>query len=289
MKEYYLRITSLCNLDCIFCETRIGNISFDINKYLNLIYVLKKKKYTRLIITWWEPTIYINQIIILVKYAKKLWFSLSLHTNALSSYDINIAMAITNIWFDEIMVSFHSHIESDFEYIYNKKWVYSKVLNWLNNLINLWNDIYLNIVANKVNYKYLENILDFINKEFSWIKIVTLSFINPIKEDDKNSLLLNKTILYNSVYEILSMSNITNKYSFKLHSDFFWIPYCIYNKDHLLKVHFEENKYNNDYLYNDFKKIKYCEWCFYYNQCKWINEKYINIFWDSEFKSVIFN
>ena len=280
--EYYLRLTSLCNVDCIFCETRFNKIKFDLDKHILLIYSLKLKGYRKLVISWWEPTIYFKELIFLAKYAKKLWLKVSLNTNAFSSSIKILAKQISKIKFSEIMISFHSHVEKDFDYITQRKWSYRKIISWINNLIDYWNNISLNIVCNKINKNYINNVLDFINKKFSEINTVCISPINIIKEKNKNDLSLRKQDLYNII-----KSCWNNNYKFKVFKNYFAIPYCIYDRNDLYSLELENNIYfNNEELYWENIKLKECNSFIYNFKCFWINKLYYDKYWSNEFKSI---
>jgi len=227
--------------------------------------------------------LYLKELQILVKYAKKLNLSVCLHTNCFSSSNDSVAKSISNMWFEEIIVSFHSHIENDFNYIYNSSNGYAKVSRWINKLISLNNNICINIVCNNINILYLNDILLFIEKEFAWIIAVAISPINPILETNKNILLVSKKVLYQNILEIIS----SNKdYWFTIHSDLYWIPYCLYYKEELKKKTNKLN-FNNGFLYWENIKMKQCWKCKYNNECNWVNKEYLKLYWDEEFIPVL--
>jgi len=280
MKEYYLRLNSLCDANCIFCETRTSKIEFKLKKKLDLILELKRQGYNKIIITWWEPTIYFYKMIFLVKFCLKLWFRVSLQTNWLSSNNIDIAKKITSLNFDDIMISFHSHKKYDFEYIYQKTWSFEKICTWIDNLLKLRNNIFINIVVNRENKDYITDILFFLNKRFPWIKMVALSWINPIK-DYNSSIILKKSEIYNIIKKVL---NDKFKFSFELYPNYFWIPYCIVDLNDF--KHIDLNDFNNEWLYENIKVAK-CKNCLFYDKCKWINKLYLEKYGSDEFTPII--
>lgn len=240
MDDYYnILITNKCNLDCIFCKTKSQEIFYkeleDIKAEIDLAY--KNNKIPR--ITGGEPLIhpkFYEIIDYLDKYEKKSIIEtngLNLNENALFEKIIN-KLRKGNIIFDFFIANFNN-ISHDF--LTRKEGSFFELLNVLKKFKENKIPIHTHTVINKINYRYLKEIVKIMNyygsKEIRLIFILPYGEVNDYFEKLVPYLSLIKEYIEESILYIIQNSSayiyIEN------------IPFCVipYFEKYIQKVDLE--------------------------------------------------
>lgn len=177
--KYWVRLTRLCNNNCVFClDKQNQNGSFlKLRDIKNELKRGRRQGIKKLILSGGEPTLHPNYLEIL-KFGKQIGYQeIQTVTNGrLFTYKNFLKQSITN-GLTEITLSMHGHTKELYEKQTGIKNSYEQALAGLTNVLNSKRLIVnIDIVINKINYKYLDKIIRFfINlgvKEFDLLQIV---------------------------------------------------------------------------------------------------------------------
>ncbi len=295
-----------CTNDCIFCmddKTLRNFISLEKCKK-NLLDWLKYSK--EVTFTSWEPTIH-PKIVEMVKMAKELWYeTIQIISNWRKYKDINFVLDLINAWVTDFIISIHWYNSLLHDSIVRKQWVFNDVLKWLVNISKLkkkYNLVFnTNTTIIRQNYKYTYKIVYFLEK-FP-IDSIVLNVVIPQQEalKNKNEILVKYSLMAEEFKKLVILQNKFNNIYIN------WFPYCLWKElDSLIwfrePVEFEQDWVNiarhSDNHDLDVKwdielkiinwklKREECKQCIYFNNCEWIWESYINIYWWQEFNPII--
>ena len=165
----WVRIASACNNKCIFClDSDAQNWTFP-----NEDLVKKQIK------DWFRPW-YDNRVIIsggeasinpkfpdYIKYAKEIWYNrVQTVTNWNMFANPNFCKKVFDAGLEEVTFSFHWHNSKLHDYLVATPWAFKKSLKWLIYIKKNFPEIIINIdiVVNKINVKYLPDIVKFFIK-----------------------------------------------------------------------------------------------------------------------------
>ena len=131
-----------------------------------------------------------NELLFTIETWKKIWFKqIEIQSNAILLSDINYVKKIKELWLSNAMISLHSYISDESDFLTSAPGTFNKTIIWIKNLIDEWIETTLNIVLNKVNYKSLFLYLEYINNNIIWYNDISLSVVVPWKLTKKNNLL----------------------------------------------------------------------------------------------------
>lgn len=292
MKQEIIRLWSDCNQKCLFCNQEDEIKKKEKREILFELLSFKKKWVERLVISWWEPTLFKHELFFTIETAKKLRFKdIELQSNAVLLHDINFVKEMKNIWLISSMISLHSHNSKTSDYLTQANTTFKKTIEWIENLIWEWINTSLNIVINKQNYKDILNQIIFINENIIWFKDVSLSIVVPWKLTIKNNLLpkyetISKHLI--EAYDYCIANNI------KFQNPWCWIPIC-FVKDYY-KYSLEYNNYKSWNIYDELvleknkkNKIKSnkCKKCVFDKYCLWLWKWYVELYWFENLKPII--
>lgn len=307
MKNQRLHILTswLCTNDCIFCME-----NKDVREFISLEKVEKILKnwlkYSKEVtFTSWEPTLHPN-LIDMVSLAKKYWYQvIQVISNWRKYKNYDYAENLIKAWVTDFIISIHSYNALSHDEIVRKKWAFNDVLEWIINISKLKKKYRLvfntNTTILKNNYKDVIKIVYFLEK-FP-IDSLVLNIVIPQEEAIKNK--INVLEKYSIMLEkFTDLQKFQNKYNNIYINGF---PMCL-SKDLLWIIWFREpvqfeqwwkyfaryseNQINNINVDNKYKiinwkiKRKQCMNCKYYNDCEWIWDSYIKIYWWNEFIAV---
>ncbi len=200
----WVRIASACNNKCIFClDSDAQNWTFpDENKIKKEIKNWYKNWFeNRVIISWWEASIN-PKFHEYIRYSKQIWYDrVQTVTNWNMFFHEKFCEKVFAAWLEEVTFSFHWHNSKLHDYLVATPWAFKKSLKWLIYIKKHFPKIIINIdiVVNKVNVRYLPEIVKFFMKlgvyEFDILQIIP--FWRWFKEH-KNTLFYNisKNIKY---------------------------------------------------------------------------------------------
>ncbi len=177
----WVRIASACNNKCIFClDSDAQNGTFPqeqtIKKQIKDWY--KPWYENRVIISGWEASIN-PRFPEYISYAKIIWYHrIQTVTNGNMFFRKEFCDKVFYAWLEEVTFSFHWHNSKLHDYLVATPWAFKKSLQWLIYIKKYYPEIILNvdIVVNKVNVKYLPDIVKFFMKlwvyEFDILQII---------------------------------------------------------------------------------------------------------------------
>ncbi|MBN2547294.1 MAG: radical SAM protein [Spirochaetes bacterium] len=190
-KKYWLRISNTCNNHCLFCHDinsrkNINFIPFD--ELIKKIKFAQNKGYTHLILSGGEASIH-PDFIKIIKYAKKAGFNnIQTVTNGRMFFYKNFADEAVNAGLSEVTFSFHGHNPKIHDEITRVPGSFNQAMEGLLNLIRINKCIInIDIVVNKQNYIYLDDMIKFFSKfgifEFDLLNVIPFgnAFINKEK------------------------------------------------------------------------------------------------------------
>lgn len=177
----WVRIASACNNKCLFCldsEAQDGTFPDEEKVYNDIRSWYKSGYYNRIIISWWEASIN-PKFPLYIQFAKNLWYDrIQTVTNGNMFYHESFCKKVFDAWLQEVTFSFHGHNPALHDYLVAVPWAFKKSLKWLIYVKKYYPNIIVNIdiVVNKVNIKYLPDIVKFFMKlgvlEFDILQII---------------------------------------------------------------------------------------------------------------------
>jgi len=223
-----LFITNQCNANCIMCPQPPKKDEYsllDTNKLL--LKYLRSQPINKIGITGGEPTVKHKDLKELLSLAYEYYptAKIDLLTNGkkLSDFNITKELAISNpnITF---CISFPSDNEKDFNRILESKSIYTNVLKSIQNLAILKQTIELRIVITKQNYKRLEQISEFIYRNFPFIYHITFMGMEVIGHafDNYDEIKINPLDYQENLLKAVQFLNRRS-----MHVSIYNIPYCL--------------------------------------------------------------
>lgn len=292
MKQQIIRLWSACNQKCLFCnqEEKVDKKS---KKYILLELLNFKRNWVqRLVISWWEPTIFRDELFFTIEIWKKIWFKdIEIQSNAVLLENYDYVKQLYDLWLNSAMISFHHFEESISDELTQAIWTFKKTLIWINNLLNIGIRTTLNIVLNKNNYKYLLEYLVYIKNNFKWFNSISLSVVVPWKLTLYNDLLPNYTDL--SKY-LIKWYDYCLKNNIYFQNPWCWVPICFikdYYEYSLEYQNLSNNIKNDEFILqkNSINKVKSssCRECLFDNYCLWLWKWYVDKYWFDWLKPIL--
>lgn len=177
----WVRIASACNNKCVFClDSYAHNWTFpsedEVKDKIKKWY--KQWLENRVIISWWEASIN-PKFSDYIKYAKEVWYDRVQTVTNWNMFENSLFCdKVFSAWLEEVTFSFHWHNETLHDYLVWTKWAFKKSLKGLVYIKKYYPNIIINvdIVVNKVNVKFLPDIVKFFMKlgvyEFDILQII---------------------------------------------------------------------------------------------------------------------
>lgn len=316
IKHVEINLGRLCNNRCIFCmikdDKNVKRLNFaSLAQIKNEINTFAKKGFSSLGFLGGEPSLYPN-ISEIVSYARLKGFSnITLVSNGRRFSDVNFLKSLVSAGITRFCVSIHSHIPEIEDEMTRVQGGFLQKMIGIENLVNLRKDgiikedIAINIVVNKKNYKSLVSTIDFFRKE--GVKDFRLNFIRPEGRAWVNfELLVPKYSDFRPyIKKILYLAEKEN-----IHVSLGDIPFCILPdikenigltgevRDYInLVVSFDKNRKNSKSFKETFlwkerrqrelkSKGRRCSNCSYNSICEGPWKNYVKNYGFSEFKPI---
>lgn len=267
-----------CNEKCSFCFQNTDyikkyDIPFQEYDFLKPLVLGKKLWLTRVNISWWEPTLYLPQLLFVLKAAVRLWYSeIKLITNGIrfSSFDFSsqVLPYITDIWF-----SFHSSDKHTQDSLTWLVWSYELVLQAIKNIRTFFPQINLHnhCVITKANIWDLEgHTRHIISLGFS-----SLHFLSLMHNTSEN-----KWQTYDFSELTQTLTHIINTYKEKISLEISYVQPCFFPWYEPYVLGFEYGKKyisNNpqaltsweDTMLQNMEYKEVCATCSYKGKCYW--------------------
>jgi len=221
----WVRIASACNNKCVFClDSDAQNGTFPSSDLIKKqIKDWFRSWYdNRVIISWWEASIN-PKFPDYIRYAKEIWYNrVQTVTNGNMFANPNFCKKVFEAWLEEVTFSFHGHNSKLHDYLVDTPWAFNKSLKWLIYIKKYFPHIIINIdiVVNKINVKYLPDIVKFFMK--LWVYEYDILQIIPFGRwfsENKNKLFYNMWEYQEKLKETWELSRIpwmymwTNRFS----------------------------------------------------------------------------
>ena len=178
-KRFWVRLTKKCNNRCIFCldsEVQDGSV-IPFSEIQNQLIEGRKEKFDRLILSGGEPTLH-PQFLEIVKEGKKLGYKkIQVISNGRMFMYKDFLMEGVRNGISEITFSIHGHTPEIHDRLTQIEGSFFQSILGLRNALKVSNLIVsVDIVINKLNYKYLPEILNFFIslgvREFDLLQVV---------------------------------------------------------------------------------------------------------------------
>ncbi len=290
-----LRINNKCNNNCIFCHAYniFQNNTFESN--INKIMQLEKININTLLFSGGEPTIDKN-LFLYINYLKKHNINWGLNTNLRLFSNKAFLKKIFDLNPEIIFTSIHSSQKEVFNKITENNLSFNQTFNALTNIKKIDPNfpIVINIVVNKINYKYLKQTYKFLYENYKDnIHTIRLSMLIPEKKTImmKQKLLQHPLKIIKEIQECIDfIISINPDQTVYIENT----PLCILDeKYHKYIYDFSYDKIthiSNCNEYGFFKvdngtktKHMFCADCKYSKFCLGVFKEYIDIFGISSF------
>ncbi len=301
-----LDLWNSCNLRCSFCYYDSERKQNDYFKDLDLIKnqineIWKKSNYVSIL--WWETLLHPDFWEIMDILNNK-WLIVGVVSSWYFFWDKKIMkklLSYDNL--DVITISIHTIFENEWEKIYWEKNIVSKLLSWLDWLLD-WVKKYnsnINVINyitwNKYNYKNTHKVIDYVNNK--WIKIIQISWIHAYSSfgfsiNNYNSLVpyifLKNT--FENIKPLLNKGLIIMVKGFPLCVHRFFIDYNYWIKEFMFWETYDskldsvwEKVWDNQMDYKI--TLDKCKKCYAYKKyCFWVYKFYYKKYKDKELKSL---
>lgn len=292
MKQEIIRLWSACNQECLFCNQEEV---FEKKSKKQILYELisfKRKWVERLVISWWEPTIFKEELYFTIITWKSLGFrDIEIQSNAVLLSNYAYAKYLFDVGLNSSMISLHYFEGIVSDDLTQRKWTFAKTVSWINNLVKAWVKTSLNIVINRRNYTNILEYLYFINTHIVWFDNISLSIVVPWELTIKNDLLPRYSELSRYLIEAY---DYCIQYNIDFQNPWCWIPVCFIKDYARYSLEYQnlinKNKYDEFILEkNSPAKIKSeaCEKCIFNNYCLWLWRWYVGLYWFDEVKPIV--
>jgi MoaA/NifB/PqqE/SkfB family radical SAM enzyme len=177
--KHWVRLTKICNNNCLFCldKDAQSGTAVSLDEIKKNLLIGKKKKIGQVVLSGGEATIHPNFTDI-VKMARKIGYShIQVITNGRMFAYPNFLISALRAGVNEITFSIHGHNEKLHDAQTQIKGSFQQAVGGLKNALSVKGLIVnIDIVINKINYIYLEDILKyFIDlgvREFDLLQII---------------------------------------------------------------------------------------------------------------------
>lgn len=162
-KKLWIRLTHICNNDCVFCLDQ-KNQNGKVIEYAVILEQLRKgrkEKYERVVLSGGEPTLH-PKLKEVIRAAKGMGYAhVQIITNGRMLAYPKFAKELKDAGLDEITFSMHAHTKELLEKITRIKGSHIQAMSGLKNALENKFIVSVDIVINRTNYKYLREIMEF--------------------------------------------------------------------------------------------------------------------------------
>ncbi len=283
---WYIQVNRFCNNKCHFCSNPSNgdNISYKRGKLL--IDDFKKRNYSWIIFTWWEPTLS-SDLKNWIKYSNSVWMDCRIISNGMACSSFEYVKELKKVGLSLIHFSLYSYIEKIHDFLTATPGSYKKLLKAIQNTLKLWITVQLNCVINKYNQNHLDKTVKFVWKNFPQIKHFVWNNLDPLmmrKTSIAKSTLPDFKIAWENLIKWLSLLDFQNK-TYRVER----LPLCFMRwfehastetrkivKEEERIVYFLDNRemVQQSWNYWEHTKLDECNKCDLNNICSWIYEYY---------------
>ncbi len=291
--RYVIEITGACNNDCIFClynGSRSESISYE--DIVSRIQSFNMKKGEQVSLCGGEPTLSMDFVKI-IDYAVSKGFRISVISNGRKFSDKLFTEQVINAGVSHITIDIHAHTKELHDSITQKDGSFDETVRGIRNLQSTGVALTLKVIVNKLNYRYLKNIIEFIAVNFTGIKSVVFASISirgsALKNKEQAIVKLNEAAPY--IQKAIDKAQASG-----IRVDLDMFPYCIFEHKYFKQIRMR--KQDNLFLLDDSCVVKpdnassvkgsfpFCRECRFANKCPGVWKNYRDIYGESEFKCI---
>ena len=279
MRSFYLHLNYKCNNNCMFCSVgiQLNNVYKEKStEYFKGILEIERNQHDCVVFTGGEPTLR-KDVFELVKYAQDLGYSIIFQTNGrmFSYHGFTKKFAyIDNI---DFVVNICAHRPEIHDYITRVDGSFNQTIRGIENLMNLGKNVTADVVINKLNYKHLKDICEYLSEK--GITNIKLSFVEPnglayinfekiVPKISEVKVFLEKTLtLENNGINIVTEG----------------FPFCFLDTPKRSIEYLESCDIKHIRVREDKSKVPACKNCVYNSYCEGMWKNYLLKFGDSEF------
>jgi MoaA/NifB/PqqE/SkfB family radical SAM enzyme len=184
-KPGYLQITRDCNNDCLFCSNPAYKKNITLQSLKKEIHKLLELGINDLAITGGEPTTSDN-LIPIIKYLKKINVKFKLITNGVKLENLEFCQNLYKVGLRKIHVSIHHYNEKKADQLSQKKGHFKKVLQGIQNCLNIGLDLQTITTINSYNAKELDKLVIFLINKFPKLYHFVFNGLDPGMADCVN-------------------------------------------------------------------------------------------------------
>ncbi|MDR3124592.1 MAG: radical SAM protein [Endomicrobium sp.] len=257
----YFAINYKCNHRCLFCPNRSEKYKgmMNLNEFKkSLDTVLSKSNVKHITISGGEPTLN-KDFIEILKYATQCNITVGLFSNSDRFFEKGFVEKLANnidVNNLTIISPIYGHKSDIHDKITLSIGSFRRTVQGLKNLIDKNFKISVKNCLNHLNYKYIDEYINFVIKEFHYIKSIGLyglDYCGTTKEQNKNIMVKFSEI---SPYLETALNNFENKNS-KLHLHISDIPLCTVRSKYWKYFLSNKNKINAARSAPDTKNFEY--------------------------------
>ncbi len=278
MKKYIdhlVPINNVCNQACNFCS---AEYRMKTNKSIPLKTIFKQilEKDNYIQISGWEPLLSkdLYNILYFIKKQKSRCF-IEFQTNWVFLLQNSNLDKLQKFWINLYNINYPCHIEKINDEIVRWKWSFHPREKSMREIIKRWLNLRINIIVNTINFKYLPSMVDYINKNFSWLERIQFSFTKAMWAANKNDEVVPK---YEDTEEYF-IDALAKCKKYNIIADVDHIPICFlwkYFKNH---VDYSKLKRWEKWVFLVEKHyVKRCNLCNKKNLCTGFRKDYLEIY-----------
>jgi len=290
---WYIQVNRHCNNSCHFCSnpSNWNNISYE--RWIELLDDFKKREYSWVIFTWWEPTLS-PDLPKWIEYSKKIWLWNRMISNGMMCSNPDFMKRLSDSWLELVHFSVYSCYEKIHDFLTDTPWSWKKLMMSITNALNNWVRVQINTVINHYNENHLDKTVMFLTKTFPPIKHIVWNNLDPEmmrKTDTAWSTLPNfdnfKTSLNNAMKYLESTGRTFRAEKMPL-CYIRWYEWCSTETRKIVKeeeriVHFLDFREMVRETQWEHEKLPECKKCDLNQICSWIYEyekfyNYVNVY-----------
>lgn len=273
--DYLIPINNVCNQKCVFCSAEY-RMEWNNPIPLKDIFkqILEKDNYIQ--ISGWEPLLSPDLF-------KILYFIKKNKPNCFIELQTNWVYLLSNSNLDKLEkfninlynINYPCHLEIINDEIVWISWTFEKRELAMKEIIKRWLKLRINIIVNKLNYRLLTEIVEYINLNFKLLERIQFSFTKAMWAADKNDEVVP---MYEEVEKyFIKALGLCKKYSIKCDVDH--IPMCFLWEYYEVHVDYKKIINNENWVYLEEKNyVEKCESCDKKNYCSWYRKDYLEIY-----------
>ncbi len=181
-----VQVSRKCNQDCVFCSAPNSDAELSFEEAKKTIDDLKKEDVTEVMFTGGEPTLR-DDLPELIRYAKAQGFEeVSVQTNASRLHDEKLLKAYIKSGLDKFDISYHTNKKDIFPKLSRGDGDFDQFCRGVKNVEKYRIHAYFTTVINALNYRDLQDMVIFSEKNFPHIRHFSYNFVDPTNNAMKN-------------------------------------------------------------------------------------------------------